>query len=62
MSHYGMRHHPIQSYIGNNRLGKWGLIFLACRQSLASRVQIRWKEMKAIVPVKTIAYESIISF
>ncbi len=31
-------------------------------QSLASRVQIRWIEMKAIVSVKTIAYESIISF
>ncbi len=26
MSHYGMRVNPIQSYNGNNRLGKWSCV------------------------------------
>ncbi len=38
MSHYGMRHHPIQSYVGNNRLRKWELIVLACI-SCSSKVE-----------------------
>jgi len=54
-----MRLYPIQSYIGNNKLGKWKKLIFHKRKQCDLYIV---NEEKAIVSDKTIAHTVFISF